>query len=176
MSVISYWPIPAPQSCTERCRAGCCDDEAWRKRTRCALPCRIQSSAGSSIPIRLGPFFRYQVYEGLGKTSKRSFIGRGGYFSGTDRAQNRGVWSRGIRRSSACVGETNMNAKTEPVSERLRLAPISRHPDAIHFGRDIAGDLLAAEQREWLVTNGIGGVFFSEGGGEHTHPHKPLFF
>src|SRR5207245_7607732 len=54
-------------------------------------------------------------------------------------------------------GETNMNAKTEPVSERQKLAPILRHPDAIHCGRDIAGDLLAAEQREWLVTNGIGG-------------------
>src|SRR3989442_475480 len=176
MSVISYWPIPAPQSCTERCRAGCCDDEAWRKKTRCALACRELSSAANSIPIRLGPFFRYQVYEGRGKTSKGSFIGRGGYFSGTDCAQNRGVWSRGIRRSSAYVGETNMNAKTEPVSERQKLAPILRHPDAIHCGRDIAGDLLAAEQREWLVTNGIGGVSSRTGGGKLTRRHHRLLF
>ncbi len=28
---------------------------------------------------------------------------------------------------------------------------------SIHFGRDICGDLEAAETREWLVTNGIGG-------------------
>jgi predicted glycogen debranching enzyme len=28
---------------------------------------------------------------------------------------------------------------------------------AIRFGREVAGDLEAAEQREWLVTNGIGG-------------------
>jgi len=27
----------------------------------------------------------------------------------------------------------------------------------IAFGRDICGDLAAAEAREWLVTNGIGG-------------------
>src|SRR5262250_2325924 len=28
---------------------------------------------------------------------------------------------------------------------------------AVSFGRDICGDLQAAEAREWLVTNGIGG-------------------
>src|SRR5579863_10570261 len=27
----------------------------------------------------------------------------------------------------------------------------------VHFGRDICGNLSAAESREWLVTNGIGG-------------------
>ena len=30
-------------------------------------------------------------------------------------------------------------------------------PRVIDFGRDICGDLAAAEAREWLVTNGIGG-------------------
>jgi len=30
-------------------------------------------------------------------------------------------------------------------------------PSVIDFGRDICGDLAAAEAREWLVTNGIGG-------------------
>jgi predicted glycogen debranching enzyme len=30
-------------------------------------------------------------------------------------------------------------------------------PSAISFGREICGDLVAAEQREWLVTNGLGG-------------------
>jgi hypothetical protein len=28
---------------------------------------------------------------------------------------------------------------------------------AIQFGREVCGDLEAAESREWLVTNGIGG-------------------
>ncbi len=32
-----------------------------------------------------------------------------------------------------------------------------RLPSAISFGREICGDLAAAEQREWLVTNGLGG-------------------
>ena len=30
-------------------------------------------------------------------------------------------------------------------------------PLVIDFGRDICGDLAAAEAREWLVTNGMGG-------------------
>ena len=30
-------------------------------------------------------------------------------------------------------------------------------PPVIDFGREICGDLAAAEAREWLVTNGIGG-------------------
>ena len=32
-----------------------------------------------------------------------------------------------------------------------------RLPSAITFGREICGDLAAAERREWLVTNGLGG-------------------
>ena len=32
-----------------------------------------------------------------------------------------------------------------------------RHRHALEFGRELCGDLQAAEQREWLVTNGIGG-------------------
>ena len=36
--------------------------------------------------------------------------------------------------------------------------PSSPDPSsAIHFGREICGDLAAAEAREWLVTNGLGG-------------------
>ncbi len=27
----------------------------------------------------------------------------------------------------------------------------------VHFGREVCGNLEAAESREWLVTNGIGG-------------------
>lgn len=32
-----------------------------------------------------------------------------------------------------------------------------RLPSAISFGREVCGDLAAAERREWLVTNGLGG-------------------
>lgn len=34
---------------------------------------------------------------------------------------------------------------------------LSRGERALEFGREVCGDLQAAEQREWLVTNGIGG-------------------
>src|ERR1700756_737426 len=44
----------------------------------------------------------------------------------------------------------------EAPSERQTTARVVR-PDAVTFGRDICCDLLAAESREWLVTNGIGG-------------------
>ena len=30
-------------------------------------------------------------------------------------------------------------------------------PCVVSFGREVCGDLAAAEQREWLVTNGLGG-------------------
>jgi len=30
-------------------------------------------------------------------------------------------------------------------------------PQVVDFGRDLCGDLPAAEAREWLVTNGLGG-------------------
>jgi hypothetical protein len=35
--------------------------------------------------------------------------------------------------------------------------PAQTLPTEVDFGRDICCDLLAAESREWLVTNGIGG-------------------
>ena len=36
-------------------------------------------------------------------------------------------------------------------------APFSLIEPCIDFGRDVCGDLSAAELREWIVTNGIGG-------------------
>src|SRR4051794_41398136 len=42
----------------------------------------------------------------------------------------------------------------------MALAPVVDDITAglpIRFGREVAGDLEVAEQREWLVTNGIGG-------------------
>ena len=34
---------------------------------------------------------------------------------------------------------------------------LGRFPSAVSFGREVCGELAAAEQREWLVTNGLGG-------------------
>src|SRR5574337_2149211 len=36
-------------------------------------------------------------------------------------------------------------------------APFDNFPPCVGFGREICGDLPAAERREWLVTNGLGG-------------------
>ena len=40
--------------------------------------------------------------------------------------------------------------QSPPISDRPQTSPV-------HFGREICGELSAAEKREWLVTNGIGG-------------------
>src|SRR5437763_15390830 len=42
-------------------------------------------------------------------------------------------------------------------SSRERQSPALSASAAIEFGREICGSLKIAEQREWLVTNGIGG-------------------
>src|SRR5947208_10250708 len=42
-------------------------------------------------------------------------------------------------------------------SSRERQSPALSASAAIEFGREICGSLEIAEQREWLVTNGIGG-------------------
>ncbi len=46
----------------------------------------------------------------------------------------------------------------------------------IQFGREICGDLVAAESREWLVTNGIGGFASGTIAGSHTRRYHGLFF
>src|SRR6266498_5915886 len=35
--------------------------------------------------------------------------------------------------------------------------PLVLQRQAVEFGRNVCGDLSAAEQREWVLTNGIGG-------------------
>src|SRR5262245_16069222 len=45
-----------------------------------------------------------------------------------------------------------------PTSKSLKTkAKVSPEPHAIRFGPEVCTDLAAAEQREWLVTNGVGG-------------------
>jgi len=50
-----------------------------------------------------------------------------------------------------------MKAEAARLAARNAPRAIAREERAVHFGRAICGDLVAAEQREWLVTNGIGG-------------------
>lgn len=44
----------------------------------------------------------------------------------------------------------------------------------IHFGREITGDLAAAQRREWLVTNGIGGYAMGTLSGVRTRRYHGL--
>jgi predicted glycogen debranching enzyme len=46
----------------------------------------------------------------------------------------------------------------------------------VQFGRDIAGDLPTAEQREWLVTNGVGGFASGTIAGSLTRRYHGLLF
>jgi predicted glycogen debranching enzyme len=52
--------------------------------------------------------------------------------------------------------------------------PRSSFPSVVDFGRDICCDLHAAETREWLVTNGIGGYAFGTIAGHQTRCYHGL--
>lgn len=52
--------------------------------------------------------------------------------------------------------------------------PTSTFPSEVDFGREICGDLSAAESREWLVTNGIGGYAFGTIAGHQTRCYHGL--
>ena len=51
---------------------------------------------------------------------------------------------------------------------------VADFPSAVDFGREICGDLAAAESREWLVTNGIGGYAFGTIAGHQTRCYHGL--
>lgn len=61
---------------------------------------------------------------------------------------------------------------------QLKRKSKSRHLESflspVDFGRDICGDLCAAEQREWLVTNGIGGFACGTVAGHLTRRYHGL--
>src|SRR5580704_13559405 len=52
--------------------------------------------------------------------------------------------------------------------------PVPMFSSKVDFGREICGDLLAAESREWLVTNGIGGYAFGTVAGLQTRCYHGL--
>jgi predicted glycogen debranching enzyme len=51
---------------------------------------------------------------------------------------------------------------------------VSGFPALVDFGREICGDLAAAESREWIVTNGIGGYAFGTIPGHQTRCYHGL--
>src|SRR5205823_6792709 len=53
-------------------------------------------------------------------------------------------------------------------------AGISLAQPCIDFGRDVCGDLSAAELREWIVTNGIGGFASGTIAGTQTRRYHGL--
>ena len=59
-----------------------------------------------------------------------------------------------------------MNGEARPAT--------TMRPPAIHFDRDVCNDLAAAEAREWLVTNGIGGFASGTVAGSFTRRYHGL--
>src|SRR5256884_8355524 len=56
--------------------------------------------------------------------------------------------------------------RANPSTEQESAAPESHA--AVEFGREVCGSLEIAEQREWLVTNGIGGYASGTASGDVT--------
>ena len=59
-----------------------------------------------------------------------------------------------------------------PPTEQERTVPLSEA--AVEFGREVCGSLEIAEQREWLVTNGIGGYASGTVSGDLTRRYHGL--
>src|SRR5207302_4622762 len=62
--------------------------------------------------------------------------------------------------------------RANPSTEQESAAPESHA--AVEFGREICGSLEIAEQREWLVTNGIGGYASGTVSGNLTRRYHGL--
>jgi predicted glycogen debranching enzyme len=70
-----------------------------------------------------------------------------------------------------------MSSQAEPALTRRQAGAASvEAPRIVQFGREIADDLPAAEQREWLVTNGIGGFASGTVAGHLTRRYHGLLF
>lgn len=72
--------------------------------------------------------------------------------------------------SSPAQTRRNSTIKASREVAETELLPSS----VIEFGREISGDLAAAEQREWLVTNGIGGFASGTVAGSLTRRYHGL--
>jgi len=68
------------------------------------------------------------------------------------------------------------SSRTKKTSWKKQLQPEPIADSAISFGPEICADLAAAEQREWLVTNGIGGFASGTIAGSATRRYHGLLF
>src|ERR1700758_4070929 len=75
-------------------------------------------------------------------------------------------------------GEKNNMATSQksPISIKVSELAAPLRPAKLAFGREICGSLEAAEQREWLVTNGIGGFASGTVSGNLTRRYHGLLF
>src|SRR5438094_7651032 len=55
-----------------------------------------------------------------------------------------------------------------------KASPVAGLDSPLEFGRDVCANLEAAERREWLVTNGIGGFASGTVAGLATHRYHGL--
>ncbi len=69
-----------------------------------------------------------------------------------------------------------MNAATAAKSRAPSPSKALSDASVVSFGREICGDLSAGEQREWLVTNGIGGFASGTVAGSLTRRYHGLLF
>jgi predicted glycogen debranching enzyme len=60
------------------------------------------------------------------------------------------------------------------IAKRTKVRATAALDSPVKFGREICGDLAAAEQREWLVTNGIGGFASGTVAGVLTRRYQGL--
>src|SRR5215470_14281409 len=67
-----------------------------------------------------------------------------------------------------------VNKTKRSMPSKDSLSPTSGENIAISFGPEICNDLAAAEQREWLVTNGIGGFASGTVAGSATRRYHGL--
>jgi len=76
--------------------------------------------------------------------------------------------------AESAAASTTTAEKQTPQGPGQAGAAIAALPAGIEFGREICGDLRAAEQREWLVTNGIGGFASGTIAGLNTRRYHGL--
>src|SRR5437899_12106198 len=76
---------------------------------------------------------------------------------------------RGDKNNMATSQKSPISIKVSELAAPLRQAKLA-------FGREICGSLDIAEQREWLVTNGIGGFASGTVSGNLTRRYHGLLF
>src|ERR1700688_410501 len=69
-----------------------------------------------------------------------------------------------------------LTKKLRATSRRATEKVSAKQNAAVEFGREICGVLNVAEQREWLVTNGIGGFASGTIAGSATRRYHGLLF